>query len=141
MNGIDEGGNITSEAAGQVQNLLKASFRPEFLNRLDEIIMFKPLTKENIGFIVDLQMKHLNERLSDKQLTVTLTDEAKQYVIDSGYDPVYGARPLKRFLQKNVETLAARVILEGQVSMGDTITIGLSDGKLTATAEHIEAAE
>ncbi len=141
LNGIDEGGNITSEAAGQVQNLLKASFRPEFLNRLDEIIMFKPLTKENIGFIVDLQMKHLNERLSDKQLTVTLTDEAKQYVIDSGYDPVYGARPLKRFLQKNVETLAARVILEGQVSMGDTITIGLSDGKLTATAEHIEAAE
>lgn len=141
LNGIDEGGNITSEAAGQVQDLLKASFRPEFLNRLDEIIMFKPLTKENIGFIVDLQMKHLNERLSDKQLTVTLTDEAKQYVIDSGYDPVYGARPLKRFLQKNVETLAARVILEGQVSMGDTITIGLSDGKLTATAEHIEAAE
>ena len=141
LNGIDEGGNITSEAAGQVQDLLKASFRPEFLNRLDEIIMFKPLTRENIGFIVDLQMKHLNERLSDKQLTVTLTDEAKQYVIDSGYDPVYGARPLKRFLQKNVETLAARVILEGQVSMGDTITIGLSDGKLTATAEHIEAAE
>ena len=141
LNGIDEGGNITSEAAGQVQDLLKASFRPEFLDRLDEIIMFKPLTRENIGFIVDLQMKHLNERLSDKQLTVTLTDEAKQYVIDSGYDPVYGARPLKRFLQKNVETLAARVILEGQVSMGDTITIGLSDGKLTATAEHIEAAE
>lgn len=90
---------------------------------------------------MDLQMKHLNERLSDKQLTVTLTDEAKQYVIDSGYDPVYGARPLKRFLQKNVETLAARVILEGQVSKGDTITIGLEGGKLTATAEHIESAE
>ena len=141
LNGIDEAGNITSDAASQVQDLLKASFRPEFLNRLDEIIMFKPLTKENIGFIVDLQMKHLNERLSDKQLTVTLTDEAKQYVIDSGYDPVYGARPLKRFLQKNVETLAARVILEGQVSMGDTITIGLEGGKLTATAEHIESAE
>ncbi len=141
LNGINEAGNITPDAASQVQDLLKASFRPEFLNRLDEIIMFKPLTKENIGFIVDLQMKHLNERLEDKQLTVSLTDEARQYVIDSGYDPVYGARPLKRFLQKNVETLAARVILEGQVSMGDTITIGLSDGKLTATAEHVETAE
>ena len=141
LNGIDDEGNITADAAEQVNDLLKASFRPEFLNRLDEIIMFKPLTKDNIGFIVDLQMKHLNERLEDKQLTVVLTDEARQYVIDSGYDPVYGARPLKRFLQKNVETLAARTILEGKVSMGDTITIGMQDGKLTATTEHVAAAE
>ena len=141
LNGIDDEGNITADAAEQVNDLLKASFRPEFLNRLDETIMFKPLTKDNIGFIVDLQMKHLNERLEDKQLTVSLTDEAKKFVIDSGYDPVYGARPLKRFLQKNVETLAARTILEGKVSMGDTITIGMQDGKLTATPEHIEAAE
>ena len=141
LDGIQPDGSIAESARNAVMGELRRAFRPEFLNRLDEIIMFKPLTRENIGFIVDLQMKHLNERLSDKQLTVTLTDEAKQYVIDSGYDPVYGARPLKRFLQKNVETLAARVILEGQVSMGDTITIGLSDGKLTATAEHIEAAE
>ena len=133
LEGIDDDGSITSDASEAVMDELRASFRPEFLNRLDEIIMFKPLTKDNIAGIVELLLKELNERISDKELSVTLTDRAKEYVIDNGYDPVYGARPLKRFLQKEVETLAARVILGGEVGLGQTITIDLSDGKLVAS--------
>ena len=108
-------------------NELKSSFRPEFLNRLDEIIMFKPLTKDNIGGIVDLIIDELNARLEDRQLKIELTDAAKQYVIDAGYDPVYGARPLRRYIQKHVETMAAKIILAGDISEGTTITID-SDG-------------
>ena len=137
LDGIDADGNITDEAKNNVDKLLKASFRPEFLNRLDEIIMFKPLTKDNIGNIVDLLMKNVNKRLVDKQLKVALSDSAKQYVIDNGFDPQFGARPLKRFLTKNVETLAARVILEGKVSEGDTIFIDTENGALTATAKKM----
>ena len=111
-------------------NDLRNHFRPEFLNRLDEIIMFKPLTRDNIGGIVDLIVANLNERLADKDLHLVLTDEAKKFVADNGYDPVYGARPLKRYLQKNVETLAAKVILEGKVSLGDTIVFDVEGDKL-----------
>ena len=113
-----------------VMNDLRNHFRPEFLNRLDEIIMFKPLTRDNIGGIVDLIVANLNERLADKDLHLVLTDEAKKFVADNGYDPVYGARPLKRYLQKNVETLVAKIILQGDVNMGDTITVDAKDGKL-----------
>lgn len=130
LEGIDDSGNIREENQQMVMNDLRNHFRPEFLNRLDEIVMFKPLTRENIGGIVDLIVANLNKRLSDKDLKIVLTEEAKKYVADNGYDPVYGARPLKRYLQKNVETLAAKVILEGQVSMGDTITFDVSDGEL-----------
>ena len=111
---------------------LRASFRPEFLNRLDEIIMFKPLTKGNIGHIVDLMMTDLNKRLADREISLELTPEAKDYIIEGGYDPVYGARPLKRFLQKHVETLAAREILSGEIHEGDTILLTLKDGTLKA---------
>ena len=131
LNGIADDGSISPEAEEQVNALLRGSFRPEFLNRLDEIIMFKPLTKEDIVFIVDLQVKELNERLSDKEIKVSILPEAKQFIVDNGYDPVYGARPLKRYIQKNVETLAARTILEGKVSEGDTIEISLTEGALS----------
>ena len=130
LEGIDDNGNIKQENQDLVMNDLRNHFRPEFLNRLDEIIMFKPLTRDNIGGIVDLVIESVNERLKDRELQIKLTDAAKTYVADNGYDPVYGARPLKRYLQKNVETLAARVILEGKVSMGDTITFDVVDGKL-----------
>ena len=113
-----------------MQNLLRASFRPEFLNRLDEIILFKPLTKDNISHIVDLALLDLNKRLADRDLHVVLTDEAKQLVIDRGYDPMYGARPLKRYLQKSVETLAARIILGDQLGMGDSIEIAVEGNEL-----------
>lgn len=113
-------------------NQLRGSFRPEFLNRLDEIIMFKPLTKDNIGNIIDLMMKDLNKRLADQDISLELSDEAKAYIIEGGYDPVYGARPLKRYLQKHVETLAARLILSGEVRMDDTILFVMKDGKLAA---------
>ena len=113
---------------------LKGHFRPEFLNRLDEIIMFKPLTKDNIGHIITLLMADLNKRLVDKEITVELTDTAKQFITDNGYDPVYGARPLKRYLQKHVETLAAKLILADGVRAGDTILIDVKDGKLSALA-------
>ena len=132
LDGISEDGSIKEEAANLVMNDLRGHFRPEFLNRLDEIIMFKPLTKDNIGHIVDLMMKDLNERLSDREISLELTPEAKDYIIDGGYDPVYGARPLKRFLQKQVETLAAREILSGEIHEGDTILITLQDGTLKA---------
>ena len=132
LDGISEDGSIKEEAANLVMNDLRGHFRPEFLNRLDEIIMFKPLTKDNIGHIVVLMMKDLNERLSDREISLELTPEAKDYIIDGGYDPVYGARPLKRFLQKHVETLAAREILSGEIHEGDTILITLQDGTLKA---------
>ncbi|MCR5545278.1 MAG: ATP-dependent chaperone ClpB [Lachnospiraceae bacterium] len=130
LDGIDEAGNISKDAEEEVMEELKASFRPEFLNRLDEIILFKPLTKDNIGNIVNLLLDELNKRLEDRDLQVELTEKAKEFVTDNGYDPVYGARPLKRFLQKNVETLAAKVILSGEVGMGDTILIDEKNGAL-----------
>ena len=111
---------------------MRNHFRPEFLNRLDETILFKPLTKENIGGIIKLIIADLNRRLSDKELTVELTPQAQSYIVDNAYDPVYGARPLKRFIQKHVETLSAKLILADQVEEGDTILIDLQDGKLTA---------
>lgn len=138
LDGIEPDGSIRQENQDLVMNDLRAHFRPEFLNRLDEIIMFKPLTKENIGNIVDLMMADLNRRLADQEIRLELTDEAKSYIIDGGYDPVYGARPLKRFLQKNVETLAARMILSGNVQTEDTIVIGLKDGKLAAEVMKVE---
>ena len=113
-------------------NELRGHFRPEFLNRLDEIIMFKPLTKGNIGNIINLLIADLNKRLSDREITVELTDAAKQYIVDNGYDPVYGARPLKRFLQKHVETLSAKLILADEVREGDTILIDVEGDHLTA---------
>ena len=132
LDGIDEAGNIRPENEALVMEQLRGSFRPEFLNRLDEIIMFKPLTKDNISNIVQLLIKDINRRLSDRQLSIELTDGAKNYVVERGYDPTYGARPLKRYLQKNVETLAARVILAGGVGEGDTILIDVEDEKLVA---------
>ena len=136
LDGIDEKGQIKPEAESSVMHDLRAHFRPEFLNRLDEIIHFKPLTKGNIGGIIELLIADVNKRLADKELKIALTDEAKDFIIENGYDPVYGARPLKRYLQKNVETLAAKLILADGVRAGDTIEIGLSDGKLTASAVH-----
>ena len=136
LDGIDENGDIKPEAKTEVMNDLRAHFRPEFLNRLDETILFKPLTKNNIGSIIDLLVADINKRLADKELVVALSDTAKQFIVDNGYDPVYGARPLKRYLQKNVETLAARLILSDGVHTGDTIKIDVVDGKLNASAER-----
>ena len=132
LEGIDENGNIRPENEELVMNELKAHFRPEFLNRLDEIIMFRPLTKENITGIVDLLVKDVNKRLADRDLHIELTKDAKKHIVEGGYDPMYGARPLKRYLQKYVETLAAKLILEGNVGSGDTIIIDEKDGELTA---------
>lgn len=136
LDGIDENGDIRPEAKAEVMNDLRAHFRPEFLNRLDETILFKPLTKNDIGSIIDLLVADINKRLADKELVVALSDSAKQFIVDNGYDPVYGARPLKRYLQKNVETLAARLILSDGVHTGDTIRIDVVDGKLNASAER-----
>ena len=136
LDGIDENGDIKPEAKAEVMNDLRAHFRPEFLNRLDETILVKPLTKNNIGSIIDLLVADINKRLADKELVVALSDTAKQFIVDNGYDPVYGARPLKRYLQKNVETLAARLILSDGVHTGDTIRIDVVDGKLNASAER-----
>ena len=132
LDGIQEDGSISEEARNLVLQDLRAHFRPEFLNRLDETIMFKPLTKDNIGHIVDLLMKDLNKRLADQELRVELSPAAKQFVIDGGYDPVYGARPLKRFVQKEVETSTAKLILSGQVSEGDTILLDVENEGLKA---------
>ncbi|MCR5416143.1 MAG: ATP-dependent chaperone ClpB [Pseudobutyrivibrio sp.] len=133
LEGIDENtGEITQATNDLVMNDLRASFRPEFLNRLDEIIMFKPLTKNNIGGIVDLIMQELNGRLADRQLSIELTPAAKQFIVDQGYDPVYGARPLRRYIQKNVETMAAKIILGGEISEGSAITIDSDGISLTA---------
>ncbi len=136
LDGIDENGEIKPEAEAQVMAELRAHFRPEFLNRLDETIMFRPLTKSNIGAIVELLIADVNKRLADRELQIELTEEAKQFVIDGGYDPMYGARPLKRYLQKHVETLAARLILSGDVGSGDTILIDVENGALTAKVKR-----
>lgn len=130
LDGIDEDGSIKEDAEKQVNDMLKLHFRPEFLNRLDEIIMFKPLTKDNIAGIIELLMADLNKRIEDKEISIELTPSARDYIIDCGYDPVYGARPLKRFLQKNVETLVARAILSNSLTMGDTVKIDVKDGNL-----------
>ena len=136
LDGIDEDGTIRPDAENMVMTDLRAHFRPEFLNRLDEIIMFKPLTKDNIGGIIELLLADVNKRLEDKELKIKLTDAAKYFVIENGYEPVYGARPLKRFLTKHVDTLAARLILEGNVEPQDTILIDEIGGKLEARVER-----
>ena len=135
LDGIDENGEIKPEAQSQVMDDLRGHFRPEFLNRLDEIIMFKPLTKSNIGKIVDLMVGELDKRLADQELSLELTDAAKNQVIENGYDPVYGARPLKRYLQKYVETLAARKILSGDVHAGDTLMLDVQNGEFIVTVK------
>lgn len=136
LEGIQEDGSISAEAEEAVMNELRAHFRPEFLNRLDETILFKPLTKENIGGIITLIIKGLNQRLEDRNLTISLTPEAERFIIDQAYDPVYGARPLKRYIQKYVETLSAKLILSDQVEQGDTIQIRVEGESLTATPVH-----
>ena len=135
LDGIDENGEIKPEAQSQVMDDLRGHFRPEFLNRLDEIIMFKPLTKSNIGKIVDLMVGELDKRLADQELSLELTEAAKNQVIENGYDPVYGARPLKRYLQKYVETLAARKILSGDVHAGDTLVLDVQNGEFIVTVK------
>ena len=132
LDGIDENGNINEAASTAVMNDLRAHFRPEFLNRLDETIMFKPLTKDNIYDIIDLLIADVNKRLADREISIALTTEAKQFVVDHGYDPAYGARPLKRYLQKHVETQAAKLMLEGNIGAGDTIEMDVVDGHLKA---------
>jgi ATP-dependent Clp protease ATP-binding subunit ClpB len=127
LTGIDEAGRIREDAKAMVMNDLRNHFRPEFLNRLDEIILFKPLEKENIAGIVDLLLAELNKRIEDRELKIELTDQAKEFVVEQGYDPVYGARPLKRYLQKHVETLAARIILGDEVRAGNVIVIDVSE--------------
>ena len=138
LEGIDQAGNISEEARTSTMNDLKAHFRPEFLNRLDEIIMFRPLTKDNISGIIDILMKRLNKRLADKELRLELSQAARDYIADHGYDPVYGARPLKRYIQKNVETMVARMILENGLSPEDIIHIDADENGLTSYTEHIE---
>ena len=133
LDGIEVDGSISTECEDRVMNELKGHFRPEFLNRLDEIIMFKPLTKDNIGHIINLLMDDLNKRLVEKEIKVELTDSAKKFITDNGYDPIYGARPLKRYLQKHVETLAAKLILGDGVRTGDTILIDEKGGQLSAS--------
>ncbi len=137
LEGIDGQGNISEESQKMVMNDLRAHFRPEFLNRLDEMILFKPLTKKNIYDIIELLIADVNKRLADKEISISLTEAAKNYVVEGGYDPTYGARPLKRYLQKNVETLAARLMLEGNVGAQDRITIDAADGKLKAYASNV----
>ena len=137
LDGIDENGNISPLAEEAVMNVVRGHFRPEFLNRLDEIIMFKPLTKDNIGNIITLMMTDLNGRLKDRELSVELSDAATAFIVEHGYDPVYGARPLKRFLQKHVETLSAKLILADEVQMGDVIYIDVVDGKLSASTRTV----
>ena len=136
LEGINDQGEISEDAEKMVMNDLRAHFRPEFLNRLDEIIMFKPLTKDNIGHIIDLMMDEINGRLTEQEISLKLTEAGKNFVIEGGYEPMYGARPLKRFLQKNVETLAAREILSGEVRGGDTIVIDAQNGQLVTRIEH-----
>lgn len=138
LEGIDESGHIRPDAESAVMQDLRAHFRPEFLNRLDETILFKPLTRDNIGGIIELLVEDVNRRLADKELCVALTDSAKNFIVENGYDPIYGARPLKRYLQKHVETLAARLILADGVRAGDTIQIDMADGKLEASAVRVE---
>ena len=136
LDGISENGEIRPEAENMVMQELRGHFRPEFLNRLDEIILFKPLTKANIGHIIDLILADVNKRLADRELTIRLTKAAEEFIVDSAYDPIYGARPLKRFMQKTVETLAARLILSDGVSTGDTIVVDVENGSLVARREQ-----
>ena len=137
LDGMDENGNISQESQNAVMEDLRAHFRPEFLNRLDETIMFKPLTKDNIYDIIDLLVADVNKRLDDREISIFLTEDAKKYVVDGGYDPNYGARPLKRFLQKHVDTLAAKLMLQGDVGAQDTIIIDVEDGKLVARSQSV----
>ena len=135
LEGIDENGDINPMCENAVMSELRSHFRPEFLNRLDEIILFKPLTKDNIGNIITLLMVELNDRLADRNISVELSDAAKIFIVENGYDPIYGARPLKRFLQKHVETLSAKLILADEVGEGDTIFIDTQDDKLVANVK------
>ena len=137
LDGIGPDGDITPEARGEVEQLLKRSFRPEFLNRLDEIVFYKPLTKENVSHIVDLMVDSLNQRLAGKELKCVLTPAAKDFVIEEAYDPLYGARPLRRYLQHTVETLISREIIAGSVAPGDTLTVDVKDGELTLSAKEV----
>ena len=137
LDGMDENGNISQESQNAVMEDLRAHFRPEFLNRLDETIMFKPLTKDNIYDIIDLLVADVNKRLADREISIFLTEDAKKYVVDGGYDSNYGARPLKRFLQKHVDTLAAKLMLQGDVGAQDTIIIDVEDGKLVARSQSV----
>ena len=132
LEGIEADGSINSKAEQAVMEELRGNFRPEFLNRLDEIILFKPLTKDNIGSIIHLLLEELNGRLKDREIKVALSEEAEAYIVEHGYDPVFGARPLKRFLQKHVETLSAKLILADKVQGGDTIWIAVKEDALTA---------
>ena len=141
LDGIDENGEISQSAKDQVNDLLKHSFRPEFLNRLDEIVFYKPLTKDNITHIIDLMVDGINRRLEDKQLKVQLTASAKDFIIDSAYDPIYGARPLRRYLQHSVETLISRKIIAGEVASGDTLVVDCKDGELTVSASQVLTGE
>ena len=138
LDGICDDGSIKAEAEEMVMNELRAHFRPEFLNRLDETILFKPLTRENIGGIIHLIVADLNKRLADRDLSIELTEEALKFVVDNAYDPVYGARPLKRYIQKYVETLAAKLILADRVTSGDTILITVENGALQAGVKEIK---
>ncbi|MBO6015694.1 MAG: AAA family ATPase, partial [Lachnospiraceae bacterium] len=138
LDGIDANGELSEQAQELVMSELRGSFRPEFLNRLDEIIMFKPLTKQNIGGIINLLLADINKRLADKDLAVELTDEAKEFIVENGYDPVYGARPLKRYMQKYVETLSAKLILSGKIGENDVILISVKDGELVAECKEAE---
>ena len=135
LDGMDENGNISEESQQAVMNDLRAHFRPEFLNRLDEMIMFRPLTKENIYDIIDLLVADVNKRLADKELSIELTEAAKNQIVEGGYDPNYGARPLKRYLQKHVETLAAKLMLQGDIGAGEKIIIDSEDGILRARSQ------
>ena len=137
LDGMDENGYISQESQNAVMEDLRAHFRPEFLNRLDETIMFKPLTKDNIYDIIDLLVADVNKRLADREISIFLTEDAKKYVVDGGYDPNYGARPLKRYLQKHVDTLAAKLMLQGDVGAQDTIIIDVEDGKLVARSQSV----
>jgi ATP-dependent Clp protease ATP-binding subunit ClpB len=139
LEGIEDNGDISKQCETQVMNELRGSFRPEFLNRLDEIILFKPLTKDNISNIMDLMLEDLNKRLADREIRVALTEAAKNHIVDRAYDPIYGARPLKRYLQKNVETLSARLILSDQVGAEDTIVIDEQNGELVARVQNRES--
>ena len=141
LDGIDETGEISQQARDQVNELLKRSFRPEFLNRLDEIVFYKPLTKDNVTHIIDLMAADINRRLEDKQLTVELTPAAKDYIIESAYDPIYGARPLRRFLQHTVETLVSKKIIADQVEPGSRITVDCRDGELTVDTKEVLTGE
>ena len=134
LEGIDSNGQISQQARDSVEKLLKSSFRPEFLNRLDEVVFYKPLTKDEIFGIIDLQTADLAKRLKDKQLTLEITAEAKQLIADESYDPNFGARPLKRYMQRNLETLIAREILADKVRQGDTISVGVKDGRLSVVS-------